>query len=491
MLRGRFLHGTGAGTGAKTGAKGASRSGLRDPPGGALRAVCDETNHYADGMWAQFDVTGAAAAVSLTSASLEGSPGVGWSARARGRWRRMAVAETEARVSERVDSVDFLRGVAMMALALVHSVLYFTPLNGDVDLTSAVFTYVLGDVGAALFTTLVGVSFVLSMRSKTSLPNSAVVVGAVLRGMFLLVVAMFVSLLTTGPATVFEWDVLALIAVASIVLAFLRPLPSCVLLCVAVAIVAVAPMLRGAVDYLQWWGGALQVVDGVGPQGFLVHPLGDYAPGLGLTTAVVGLIVAAWFPLFPWLAFPVIGMVLGRRITVDRVPTAALWGAIGATSLVTGLGIALAAAGGPNNPVAEHLTAVSFTPESTSLLLVQLGLVLLVMAGAHAGLDGPRRAGRWMDPIRLVGRYALTVYVLSYLVIFGVIHLADLLDRGRAHQYDITTSGWALLFGIGFVVVIVPVLAVWDRHGGAGSLEWMLGRIRLRAGVGATPQVLP
>jgi uncharacterized membrane protein len=379
----------------------------------------------------------------------------------------------------------------MMALALVHSVLYFTPLNGDVDLTSAVFVYALGDVGAALFTTLVGVSFVLSLRSKSSLANSTVVVGAFLRGVFLLVVAMFVSLLTTGPESVFEWDVLALIAVASIVLAFLRPLPSWVLLCVAVSIVAVAPLLRGAVDYLQWWGGGMHALDGFGPDGFLLNPLADYAPGLGVSSALLGLLVAAWFPLVPWLAFPVVGMVLGRRIGVDRVRTAALWGGIGVVGLATGLGIALASTGGRSDPVKEHVTVLSFTPDSTSLLLVQGGLVLLVLAASHLALDGPQRAGRWMDPMRLVGRYALTVYVLSYLAIFGAIHVADLLDRGSSHQYDMTSSGWALLFGIAFVVVMVPVLSVWDRHGGAWSLEWMLAHIKLRAGATGRAGVPP
>lgn len=168
----------------------------------------------------------------------------------------------------------------MMGLVLVHSVLYFTPLNADVDLVYAVFGYALGDVGAALFTTLVGVLFALSMRRKSGLPESAVLIGAVVRGLFLLLVAMLVSLATTGPDSIFEWDVLALIAVASIVLPFLRRLPDWGLLCIAAAIVAVAPRLRGAVDYLQWWGGELNAVDGVAPAGILVHPPIDYVPGL-------------------------------------------------------------------------------------------------------------------------------------------------------------------------------------------------------------------
>lgn len=391
----------------------------------------------------------------------------------------------EAPAPHRIDSVDFLRGVAMMCLALVHSVLYFTPLNDDVDVIYAFFTYGLGDIGAALFTTLVGVSFVLSMRSRAGLPQSTVVLGATLRGVFLLAVAVLVSAITTGPRTIFEWDVLALIAVASIVIAFLRRLPDWALLVVAGVIVILSPVLREAVDYLQWWGGRLYPIEGLEPP-FLMHPPIDYAPGLSPMTAVIGLLVAAWFPLFPWLAFPVIGMVLGRRLMADHPGLSLRWALLGVSSLAVGLSVAYVCARGAfGDPVGDHLSVLSFTPESTTLLLVQLGLVLLVMAGAHAALDSGSPAGKWMDPVRLVSRYALTVYVLSYAAIFAVIHIADLIDRGREHQYALTTSLPALLFGVGFVVVIVPLLRIWDQHGGVGSLEWMMSHLRLKVGADA------
>jgi predicted transporter len=87
-----------------------------------------------------------------------------------------------------------------------------------------------------------------------------------------------------------------------------------------------------------------------------------------------------------------------------------------------------------------------------------------------------------MDPIRLVSRYALTVYVLSYLVIFAVIHVADLVRPNVEHQYALTGSLPALLFGVAFVVVLVPILRMWDMHGGRWSLEWMMSHLRLRAG---------
>jgi uncharacterized membrane protein len=389
---------------------------------------------------------------------------------------------TDARpVRQRVDSVDFLRGTAMMALVLVHSVLYFTPLNTDVDLAYLVFGYLLGDTGAALFLTLVGISFALSRAARETSARS--LADATIRGLFLFAVAVLVSVLTTGPDTIFEWDVLVLIAIASVALAFLRRVPSPALLLLATAIVAVAPWLRDSLGYLQWWGGTLMAVDGVQPPGLLVHPPDDFAPGLDLHAAAVGNIAAAWFPVFPWLAFPIIGLVLGRRLSGDRHRVSAQWLLLGLGFLASGLTVALTAvAQDRSDPVAQHWAPLSFTPDSTAMVLVQLGLVLLLLGLTHLLMDGPRPMGPWMNPIRLVSRYALTVYVLSYVAIFLVIHILDLVDPDAAHMYGVMPSAWAVVFGAGFVVLMTLVLRAWDRRGGVMTLEWILARLRVRAG---------
>jgi uncharacterized membrane protein len=393
------------------------------------------------------------------------------------------INDVAAPAPTRVASVDFLRGVAIVGVALVHSILYLTPVESDVDPIYVVFEYVLGNVGAALFVTLVGVSFVLSMRSRSGMANRTIVIGATIRGLFLVVVGILVSLVTTGPATVMEWDVLALIGISSIVLALVRNAPTWLLILLAGALWLAAPVVRATVGYLEWWGKSMKPVAGFLVDGTLMVPAADYHPGIGVLTGLSGLLTSGWFPILPWLAFPVLGIVLGRQITGDR-RVGMWWLGVGGVLFAGSLAVALASASlGPSDPVAGYFTVLAFTPNSTSMLTLQLGLVLIVMGATHLTLDGPRMIGRWMDPIRLFSRYALTVYVASYVVLYLPIHLADVFDRSRAHVYALTTTGWALLFGVAFTFVTYAILRVWDRNGGVGSIEWLLNHLRIRAGV--------
>ena len=384
----------------------------------------------------------------------------------------------------RLVSVDFLRGIAMIGLVFVHSILYLTPLpeGDDVDVVYVFFVFVLGDVGAALFTSLVGISFVLSMRSRTHLSSGTVIAGAAVRGVFLLIVAMIISLVTVGLDSIFEWDVLSLIAIASIVLALLRPLPNWALLAVAAAALVFAPSVRGALDYLQYWGGQLLPVEGIEPLGLLVTPAADFAPGLSPAAAFAGMTAAGFFPMLPWLAFPIVGMVLGREILGDRRRAARLWILLGVVSGAVGMSLALTALSrGDSNVVTDHWTVLSFTPSSTPLFLVQLGLVLAVLGVTTLILDGRTSVGAWMNPIRIVSRYSLTVYTASYLFIFAIVHVADLVDGSRDHISAVTTTAWAVVIGIAFLIVMIPVLRWWDSRGGVGTLEWTMNHLRLRA----------
>jgi uncharacterized membrane protein len=385
--------------------------------------------------------------------------------------------------TDRVASVDALRGLSMMGLVLVHSILYLTPQTDADNIVYTVFVFLLGDVGAALFTTLVGVSFVLSVQRLGDVPDRVILMRAMIRGLFLIAAGMLVSVVTTGPASVFEWDILPLIGVASIVVALLRRVPSWALLLACAAIAVLSPAVRSLTGYLQWWGGAMTPATGMPIDGLLLNPVGDFAPGLDALAAAWGLVSTGWFPLFPWLLFPILGMVLGRQLVEGSAHTARRWLASGAILLIGGLSTAiLTAMRGSGDPVSGLLSPLSFTPSSTSMVALQSGLVLAVMALAHAALDSHQGHGRWLSVVALYSRYALSVYFWSYVVIFIPIHVADLIDPSSSHKYGLLATGWSLLFGVALVALFYPLLRIVDRHGGAGSFEWLMGHARGRTG---------
>jgi uncharacterized membrane protein len=394
--------------------------------------------------------------------------------------------------TDRVASIDALRGLAMMGLVLVHAILYLTSTTDTDNLVYVVFVFVLGDVGAALFTMLVGASFVLSERRQAGVAGRAIVLRAVVRGLFLVAAGMLVSIVTTGPVSVFEWDILPLIGVASIVVALVRRVPSWALVLTCAAIALLSPLVRSLTGYLQWWGGAMTPEPNMPIEGLLLNPIGDFAPGLDAMAALWTAVSTGWFPIFPWLMFPLLGMVLGRQLADRRPQAVRLWLSSGGVLLVAGLTTAtVTAANGSGDPVSDILTPLSWTPNSTSMVAVQSGLVLIVMAVAHAALDARAVHRRWLGVVGLYSRYALSVYIWSYVVIFMPIHVADLVDPPASHMYALWTTTWSLLCGVALVALFYPVLVAFDRHNGAGSFEWLMGHARRRAGPSRHHETFP
>ena len=380
----------------------------------------------------------------------------------------------------RLVSIDFLRGLAMMALVFVHAVLFIVVADEGIDPIELVVGYILGDLGAALFTTIVGISFVLSTRTRSGLTYGATVVAAAIRGGVLIVLSMALSAFVFGTDAALETDILTLIGLASIVIALLRPLPSGALLAVAVGVAAVSPPLREAVGYTDRWGGAFEPLPGLPLEGTLLYPPAYFEPGWDIGAGLLGVLAVGDFPLFPWLAFPLIGMVIGRFITGERVRTARILQALGLMSLVlSAIVVSIALRQPTADSVSGYLTVLSFYPNSISMMLLQAGLVCLLIGVAHQALDGSSPKP-WMKWFLLVGRRALTVYALSWIAIGIAVRIASLINPAGGAYANVTTSVGAMLFGLVFLLVLLPILDRWDRAGGVGTLEWAVQGMRGR-----------
>lgn len=369
----------------------------------------------------------------------------------------------------------------MMALVFVHAVLFIVVADEDIDVIELIVGYILGDLGAALFTTIVGISFVLSTRTRSGLTYGATLVAATIRGGVLIVLSIALSAFVFGTDAALETDILTLIGLASIIIAIVRPLPSWALLALAAGVVAVSPTLREAVGYTDRWGGVFEPLPGLPVEGTLLYPPAYFEPGWDIGAGLLGVLAVGDFPLFPWLAFPLGGMVIGRFITGARVRTSRTLQSLGIISLILCVIVVSFALRQPTpESVSGYITVLSFYPNSPSMMLLQAGLVLFLIGVAHQALDGSS-SKPWMKWFLLVGRRALTVYALSWVVIGIAVRIASLVNPTGDAYSNVTSSAGAMVFGLVFLLILLPILDRWDRAGGVGTLEWVVQGMRGRS----------
>lgn len=192
-------------------------------------------------------------------------------------------------------------------------------------------------------------------------------------------------------------------------------------------------------------------------------------------------------PVFPFVAYGLCGAVLGVALVRDapRGPLYQQMGVMSAAMLLLG-GVALGLSGGVALSGREEIwgqSALYFT----GLSYLLLGVFALLMIGLLALFDpGPGRRGwRPAELLRVIqrfGRLSLTIFMVEGILAMA---LRVALDRLAPGWND--ALGWALAFGVGNVLLWHALLVAWERAGYAGSLEWLLARLR---GTGARARAL-
>jgi hypothetical protein len=219
--------------------------------------------------------------------------------------------------------------------------------------------------------------------------------------------------------------------------------------------------------------------------GFAAHwPNGDvYHYAFTPADVAWGYLANGYFPLVPWLVFPIAGYLAGTVFVGGEAASRRLRRALpAAATVLIALSVPLVAAG-RSSPASwgGHAASVRFYPATTPFVLKVLGLILLAFWALHLLLD--RRLRARVPLASFIGRqsrYSLTTYVVHHMVLLWPLALAARL-QGRpgpgAASAALMTTGPALLLAAAFVAVFSGVLAVWDRRGGRGSFEWLLARI--------------
>jgi uncharacterized membrane protein len=354
---------------------------------------------------------------------------------------RPADAQLETRLGARLDAIDWLRGLAVVLMIQTH---LYDSWASPAAKASALYwwTRYMGGIPSRLFLLLVGVSMAIRFEHQVAknVDRATIVRGTVKRGLQIVVLAYLFRLQEYTLAgfggnwpDLFRIDILNCIGASMIVGAFIaaprggRPQIAAALLAAAV-FVGLGPI--------------------VGPAHFpdaLPKPLTSYIGGQR---------PMSWFGLFPWAAWPLVGVAVGHvwvRASGDRRRERLTFLLTGAVGLLLMSAVILVRKWNPYvirypNEVVQQMGPGTF--------FYRLGLngLLAFVAYAMARLT----VGRF-SMMRQFGRTSLLVYWIHVNLCYGLIsrQLHHRLSMGQA------TVGFALMTGA-MLLVSIAKTKYWD-----------------------------
>jgi uncharacterized membrane protein len=387
--------------------------------------------------------------------------------------------------SGRIISIDVLRGFALIGMVMVHFMIYFGNDAAVGTWPYFILNHVLGDWGAACFLMLMGMSQIISKKKITD--YTLLFKQALLRGAYLFVVGLLMLALAWGPQQIWQWDILTLMGFATIVLFFCRFLPSWSIVAISGLVMAVTPWIRGAGDFISTWGGRFIHVPVISKYlpGILLDPAKEYQVIWTPAKIVKGFLLEGYFPVLPWIVFPLIGFVIGRRIAAGKLKKDLPFLAAGSIILVaSGTLLALMGRTRPENSIIKGFIApFSFYPDSFSMILFQLGMATLAFSILYFCYDILKKDRAKLSPLQRMytrtSRFSLTFYFLHYQLI-GWTLLVVYLVSGHYLISELMGAYPALLCGAAAVITLEGLIFFWEKKGGKYSLEWFLGVLTAR-----------
>ncbi|MCB0403495.1 MAG: DUF1624 domain-containing protein [Bdellovibrionales bacterium] len=357
-------------------------------------------------------------------------------------------------MNKRIGSVDAFRALAIIKMLLCHFVLY---LSADREPNSWIVLSLCGpyaSFGAQFFTFTVGLSFYFSDKKHWADGRSHGFKHHMRRAGLIFLIGIIFSILAWSFDGALDWDILTLIAFSIFVLALVRKLPSSFILLLAVSVILAAPFLRGIADFDSYWR----------------HETFEYAARWDGLHDLVGFLVTGYFPVFPWLFFPLSGYLVARGIFEESGR-----GTIWARGLFV-LGLVLVVLG----PLLQLLgnsanfnLRGSFYPLSTFRLLASIGLCLLVFVCFHFVFDiRGRHVPQYFESM---SRSSLTLYLAHHFLILWPLWIIGALDEDVAKYFQKSMEPYlALLLGLAFLLLWIPISKAWKARGYRFGAEWAL-----------------
>lgn len=359
----------------------------------------------------------------------------------------------------RLKSVDLVRCTAIVIMVVVH---FVENLAGVVPTISG--------FGAPLFALLSGLSYRLWLDAQRArgVSEALITLRTVRRGLFLFSAGFVFNVLVWLPEDTFNWDVLTLLGVGYLALEWARRMRPSVVACACAVIFVLTPAARVAVDYESFWS------------------TGSYDPDFTLSDVLSGFFATGYFPLFPWLCYPLLGFLVAGELfaaPATRRRDGAWCAKLGGVLLAASLGALALRAAWPalsSSIAGRWLGGWTNYPATPEFVGGTLGAALLYFAAAQRWLDAPgaRPWPRLEAVTGLYSRHAFTLYVLHH-----VVHLWPLWwlahSRGEvptAYWQKALGAGPALALSLVFLLLCGPLLAWMERRripGIEGFMRWV------------------
>ncbi len=358
-----------------------------------------------------------------------------------------------SKATGRLLSIDALRGIAVFLMIEQHLGVWLwrgvEPGHSDREwLHQVAFKFnALGGGAAPLFVMLAGVGSALFIaRGRPHTDRTLLLRGATLMGFGLVL-----NLLTPSWFSWGSWFVLHMMGFSIALSPVWRRIPTWGLLALGGAVLVGTAAIQ---EFLQ-------------TPDLLRNPrMRDLTlPGGPLRLALA----EGQFPIFPWLAFFLCGVVSGRWIGLRRT-----WriGALGLACLAVGGGLALADStgiiprdGGILSRAARLRLGFYPAPVAMACLLMSIPLVALVVA-LTLERRKPLNAN---NPLVTLGRASLTLLMLHVVLFRELTRPVGMWQANSAES--------VLLIIFGFVGLSAVMSRLWSRVGYRGGAEWALRRL--------------
>ena len=314
-------------------------------------------------------------------------------------------------------------------------------------------------LAAPLFTLLAGVSYQawLIVQRDRGFDDCTISKRTVRRGLFLIGIGFAFNVFIWLPEDTFNWDVLTFIGSALIVLNFIRKVPIEALVFGIILVVVLSPALQGISDYYAYW------MNGYFEYDFI------------LSDVVLGYLVTGYFPIFPWIIFPVTGFILSPLLfSSATTPSHGLRSSRMLLLACLSMGCIV---------VSLLLQQVTFLPSlicrrtmfpaSSSYLLGAIGVSTFCLFVLHSIVD-QKQDEKNRSPafeifaigFRVVSKHSLSIYLLHHVIHLWPLWLYGLMTAGEptAHWQKFMPVIFSAILALFFCALVVPAFLIIDKY---------------------------